>query len=29
MRHDEELTIPQIMKAKALSKASIYRALGR
>jgi DNA invertase Pin-like site-specific DNA recombinase len=29
MRRDDGLTIPQIMKAKGLSKASIYRALGR
>jgi DNA invertase Pin-like site-specific DNA recombinase len=29
MRHDEELTITQIMKAKDLSKASVYRALGK
>jgi DNA invertase Pin-like site-specific DNA recombinase len=29
MRHDEKLTITQIMKAKDLSKASVYRALGK
>ena len=29
LRHQEGFTIPQIMKAKSLSKASVYRALSK